>query len=169
MTNSSTPALDNLEIPEGFTLAPFDYGYIASAQPLYWKDNGTDVVLGFHVLEKHVNPGQIAHGGFLMTMIDMAFGMNIGRRAGDVGFLPTTSLSYDFIQAAHLGQWIESKVDFIHMTHKRAVVSGYLMGPDGVVVRANGTNKIMRKDDTRLSIPDHLRHDMKNMKDANHD
>lgn len=155
--------------PEGFHPADMDYGFAACLSPFYLKREGEDVTVGFYVEEQHINPGQIAHGGMLMTVVDMAFGINVGARVEDSGFLPTTGLSYDFIQPAFLGDWIESKIEFIHVTYKRAVVSGFLIGPKGVVVRANGTNKIMRKDDTRITLPDELKKDFANRRDLNHD
>ena len=165
-----TQSPENKRIPpQGFEPADMDYGFASSLSPFYLKREEENVVVGFYVEEQHINPGQIAHGGMLMTIVDMAFGINIGARTDDVGFLPTTSLSYDFIQPARLGEWIESKIEFCHVTHKRAVVSGYLMGPSGVVVRANGTNKIMRKDDTRITMPEELKKEFKERQDLNHD
>lgn len=155
--------------PEGFELATFDYGFMGLAMPFYIKHEKEDVVLGFTVLENHINPGQICHGGMLMTMIDVAFGMNIGVRVTDAGFLPTTGLSCDFLKPARLGDWVESKIDFIHLTRKTAVVSGFLVGPDGPVVRANGTSKIMRKDDTRFQVAETIKEKFADQRNINHD
>jgi acyl-coenzyme A thioesterase PaaI-like protein len=147
----------NQNPPEGFQLAPFNYGFSANAMPYYIKYGPEDAIVGFYVLDNHINPGQIAHGGMLMTIVDMAFGVNIGMKVKDAGFLPTMSLSYDFIKPAFLGTWIESKIEFINITKRTAVVAGYLIGPDGIILRANGTNKIMRKDDPRFQIDDKLK------------
>ena len=155
--------------PQGFVPADMDYGFAACLSPFYLKREEDGVTVGFYVEEQHINPGQIAHGGMLMTVIDMAFGINIGAKVEDSGFLPTTSLSYDFVQAAYLGDWIESKIEFLHITHKRAVISGFLVGPKGVVVRANGTNKIMRRDDKRFVLPEELKKEFNDRHNMNHD
>jgi uncharacterized protein (TIGR00369 family) len=167
MTDEKTTP--DVVLPEGFELSPFDYGFTALAMPFYIKHEPQNVTLGFHVLDHHVNPGQIAHGGMLMTMIDMAFGINVGIRVKDAGFLPTTGLSFDFLKPAMLGNWIESKIDFVHLTRKTAVVSGFLIGPDGPIVRASGTNKIMRKDDPQFQVADSVRGKFADQRNINHD
>lgn len=159
----------DITVPEGFVLSPFDYGFTGLAMPFYIKHETDNATIGFYVLEHHINPGQIAHGGLLMTMIDMAFGVNIGIRVTDAGFLPTTGLSFDFLKPAMLGDWIESKIDFIHLTRKTAVVSGFLIGPDGPVVRASGTNKIMRKDDPRFQVTESIKDKFADQRNINHD
>ncbi len=155
--------------PEGFELSTFDYGFMGLAMPYYIKHEKENAVLGFTVLEHHINPGQICHGGMLMTMIDVAFGINIGVRVKDAGFLPTMGLACDFLKPARLGDWIESKIDFINLTKRTAVISGFLIGPDGPVVRANGTNRIMRKDDPRFQVAESIKDKFANQRNINHD
>lgn len=167
MTTDTTQP--DVNLPEGFVLSPFDFGFSGLAMPFYIKHEPGTATIGFYVLDHHINPGQIAHGGLLMTMIDMAFGVNVGVRVTDAGFLPTTGLSFDFLKPAMLGDWIESKIDFIHLTRKTAVVSGFLIGPDGPVVRANGTTKIMRKDDTRFQVPESISSKFSDQRNINHD
>lgn len=155
--------------PEGFELAPFTYGFTAHAMPFYIKHEEEGAVLGFHVLEQHINPGQICHGGMLMTMMDMVFGINIGVRVEDVGFIPTTGLTCDFLRPAMLGDWIEGKIDFINISKNSAVVSGLLIGPRGPVVRANGTNRILKKDDPRFQVTQTIKEGFADQRNPGHD
>ncbi len=80
----------------------------------------------------------MAAGGLLMTAMDLGLIIGLIVAKPDSGFSPTTTLSVDFLAPAWKGDWIESRVDFTHVTSRRGVASGRLIGPKGAVLRGNG-------------------------------
>jgi uncharacterized protein (TIGR00369 family) len=103
-------------------------------------------------MDHHCNPAGICHGGMMMTLMDMAIGVNVSIGAETNAFTPSVNLTYDFVAPAPLGAWLESKVDWVHTTRRTGFANGYLMGPDGAVLRANGICKIAKADDPRFQM-----------------
>ena len=141
--------------PEGFSPFPFGLGFADHIGPIYAKfdpDNpeGRPLALGFFVEKHHCNPAGICHGGMMMTVMDMAIGMAVSRAAGSMMFTPSVNLTYDFIRPGKLGSWLESRVDFSHATRRTGFANGYLDGPEGPVMRANGICKIPSPDNKQF-------------------
>jgi len=139
------------DIPAGFEPLPGKDTFIHHAGGVYWGERDDQFVLGFRVQEQHANPARICAGGMLMTVMDLGLIIGIISRHPDGPFSPTMSLSVDFIAAAQIGDWIESRVDFVHLTKRRGYVSGHLVGPQGVILRANGTFNFPPASDARFN------------------
>src|SRR6185437_6901924 len=78
-------------------------------------------LLGFRVEERHCNPAKICHGGMLMTFADMQLPFGIRLQAlSDPGFLPTVSLSAEFMAPAPLGSWVQGRTDVLKTTRNLA-------------------------------------------------
>jgi uncharacterized protein (TIGR00369 family) len=128
------------ERPEGFVPFPLSIGFAELVGPLFVHPERQ--AIGFHVEKKHCNPLGICHGGMMMTVMDMAIGMAVNLAAKSPAFPPSVNLAYDFFMPAQEGDWLESRVDFIHTTRRTGFANGYLTGPRGPVMRANGICKI---------------------------
>ncbi|MEQ1890815.1 MAG: PaaI family thioesterase [Alphaproteobacteria bacterium] len=129
---------DILDVPAGFEPLPGKATFIHHAGPVYWGEREEQFVLGFRVAPHHVNPAGMCSGGMLMTVMDLGLIIGIIAAQPEGQFSPTMSLSVDFIAAAQLGDWVESRADFIHLTRRRGYASGRLVGPKGSILRANG-------------------------------
>ncbi len=138
--------------PEGFHEFPFRDGFASHVGPIFITMREGKAVLGFRVMPHHCNPAGICHGGMMMTVMDMAIGANVAVNAGVEVFTPTVNLTYDFIMPGRRGNWLESKFDWVHTTRRTGFANGYLMGPDGAVMRANGICKIPKKGDPRFQM-----------------
>ena len=87
-------------IPEGFRPFRFSVGFLDAIGPLYGKWDGTRLLMGFRVEERHCNPGQVAHGGMMATFADMFIPIAARMQSkADVGFAPTVNLTLDFLSA----------------------------------------------------------------------
>lgn len=132
------------EIPDGFTELPFRTGFIAANGPLYFKRDGDGLLrLGFRVEERHCNPMGMAHGGMLVTFADMQlpFGARLQGGLAD-NFLPTISLSIDFLAPAKLGAWVEGETQVLRKT-RNLVFAQCTVAADGEpALRASGIFKI---------------------------
>jgi len=151
MSSEPTPA-GEANPPDGFSVFPYSDGFAAHVGPLFIEMRDGEGVLGFRVMPHHCNPAGICHGGMMMTLMDMAIGVNVAIGAKTDAFTPSVNLVYDFVAPGPQGAWLESKVDWVHATKRTGFANGYLMGPDGVVMRANGICKIARADDPRFQM-----------------
>ncbi len=144
MSNASDTAAQ--DIPAGF--APFSppEGFANLVGPLYIAMKDDMPVLGFRGEERHSNPAMICHGGMMMTVMDMAIGIGVVHSSGTKKFVPSVNLSFDFLKPAPLGAWLESKIDFTEPRRSMGFAAGYLVGPEGPVIRANGICKILSED-----------------------
>ncbi len=103
-------------VPKGFQPFPEDQGFTNHIGPLYFcVDDGVGV-MGFVVRDIHMNPAGICHGGMMMTLMDMAVGMNVQLAAETEAFSPTIQMSYDFLQPAFENEWLVSEINFRHAT-----------------------------------------------------
>ena len=98
-----------------------------------------------------MNPAGICHGGMMMTLMDMAVGMNVQLAAETDAFSPTIQMSYDFLKPAFKDQWLVSEIDFRHTTRRLGFASGLMIGPDGPVMRCNGLAKLPSANDPRFA------------------
>ena len=139
-------------VPEGFDPFLDDEGFVNHVGPLYWRiDEQNRGIMGFVVQDIHMNPAGICHGGMMMTLMDMAVGMNVQLAAETDAFSPTIQMSYDFLKPAFKDQWLVSEIDFRHTTRRLGLASGLVIGPDCPVMRCNGLAKLPSANDPRFA------------------
>ncbi len=64
------------EIPDGFQPLKRGGGFLTSLGPWYYRrDEKQQMILAIRVEDRHTNIRHIAHGGFLVTMVDTALGI----------------------------------------------------------------------------------------------
>ena len=129
-------------IPDGFEPFPDNDGFAGYVGPLYWAVREGHGYLGFRVDERHINPAGICHGGMMMTVMDMVIGFNVQLNLDRPVFVPSVQCTYDFLRPGRLGDWLEGSTDFVHLTRRTGFANGYLLGPEGPVVRCNGIAKL---------------------------
>ncbi|HVJ55163.1 MAG TPA: PaaI family thioesterase [Aliidongia sp.] len=130
----------DLAVPEGFRAVPMDR-FIGANGPLYAKREGEGLVLGFRVELRHCNPADICHGGMLMTLADMLLGMGSNFQGKLGRFLPTVSMTTDFLAPAPLGAWVEGRTELLRTT-RNLVFAQCLVTADGTLaLRASGIMK----------------------------
>jgi uncharacterized protein (TIGR00369 family) len=140
MNDISAPGLD-LSIPAGFRIVPMDR-FVGVNGPLYARREGERLVLGFRVEMRHCNPANICHGGMLMTLADMLLGMGANFQGKLGRFLPTVSMTTDFLAPAPLGAWVEGRTEILRTT-RNLVFAQCLVTVDGTpALRASGIMKL---------------------------
>jgi uncharacterized protein (TIGR00369 family) len=130
-------------IPAGFAPLRLSMGLLGVLGPLYGKWSDDHLVLGFRVEERHCNPGNVAHGGMLATFADMLLPF-AARLQGpdDMGFLPTVSLTCDYLAPAPLGSWVEGTAGAVKVTRNLLFAQGMAYADGEPALRANGIFKI---------------------------
>ncbi|MBM7061864.1 PaaI family thioesterase [Pseudomonas sp. UL073] len=112
-------------------------GFVQNCQGVYI--NLATGMVAARILPEHLNPLNIAHGGFLATLADTAFGAYI-RINGKLELPPATvELSIDYISPARPGQWIEAHVELHKLGRTLCNASLSLFDGERLVARAKGT------------------------------
>jgi acyl-coenzyme A thioesterase PaaI-like protein len=142
-----------MSIPEGFAPFKLAMGFISANGPLYGRWDGTHLLMGFRVEERHCNPGGVAHGGMLATFADMLLPI-ASRFQGktDMGFLPTVNLACDFLAPAPKGAWVEGRADIARMTRGLLFAQGLATADGEPCLRASGIFKIRAPKDVPTPV-----------------
>ena len=137
-------AISSPAVPAGFkplTGGPADM-FVGINGPLYRGRDGDRFLLGMRVERRHCNPGNFCHGGMLLTFVDMAMVLGANYQAKLGRFMTTINMSADFLEAAPLGAWIESRTDVLRVT-RNMVFTQCMVAADGKpAVRASGVFKL---------------------------
>jgi uncharacterized protein (TIGR00369 family) len=127
-------------LPEGF-IDPENGGFTGNIGPIYQRKSEGQLCSGFYVEQRHCNPQATCHGGWLSTFADVAL-----VRQGSLTAQPlvTISLTVDFMGAAHLGEWVESRCEIASKTRSMVFVQGTATANGRPALRMNGIFRIMQ-------------------------
>ena len=137
--------------PQGFLRIDFDRGrpdptFNGHVGNLYLRrgDKGTrdEFVLGFRVQRHMCNPAGGLHGGMMMTVADLVGTMGGGNLVGLRKFLPTVSMTFDFVAPAKLGDWVEGRCELVRQTRSLLFTNIYLTVGEDKILRASQVAKI---------------------------
>lgn len=98
-------------IPDGFRPGDLGAGFVGHIGPFYERllpdDGGAH--LGIAVERRHINPAGMVHGGLLATLMDVGIAYHASLAVGKGTFYVTMGLNLNFLAAAGLGDWIETR------------------------------------------------------------
>jgi uncharacterized protein (TIGR00369 family) len=127
------------DIPQGFKeLRRANSRFLSSLGPLYAKAEGSGVVIGLRIEERHLNTRGVAHGGMLVTLADSALGIVIAMLRTPPHPMVTVNLTADFADVAREGDWVEARVDVQKMGKRLAFATCHLWVGDRRILRASG-------------------------------
>ncbi len=127
------------DIPPGFkALQRGSSPFLSSLGPLYAKNEGSSVVIGLRIEEKHLNTRGVAHGGMLVTLADSALGIVIAMSRSPPQPMVTVNLTADFADVARAGAWVEARVDVQKMGRRLAFANCHLWVGEKRILRASG-------------------------------
>ena len=130
---------ERADIPLGFKeLRRANSRFLSSLGPLYAKDEGSGVVIGLRIGERHLNTRGVAHGGMLVTLADSALGIVIAMLRTPPHPMVTVNLTADFADVAREGDWVEARVDLQKMGKRLAFATCHLWVGDRRILRASG-------------------------------
>lgn len=131
------------DIPTGFRAIDVGGGFMALNGPLYARWTGSCVQLGFRVLDRHVNPLGICHGGMMATFADMLIPCAAMYQAEmERRFLPTVSLQVDYLGPSPLGAWVQGEAQVLRTTRSLLFGQGLVHADGQPVLRLSGVFKI---------------------------
>ena len=133
-----------MDVPAGFSRIDLPTNAFMSANgPVYVKMEGKQLVLGLYVEDKHCSSIGLCHGGMLMTLADLILTIGVNVQANLSRFLPTVSVTCDFLGPAPKGAWLEARVTVLRTTRNLAFAQGLLTLEDTTpVARISGILKI---------------------------
>lgn len=143
--------------PEGFSLVDFARGrpepnFNTHVGNMYVKRGakGTrdEFVLAIRVQQNMCNPAGGLHGGMMMMVADLVGTMGGGYLAGLRKFLPTVSMTFDFVAPARVGDWVEGRGELIRQTRTLLFTNIYLTVGEQKILRASSIAKISSGDGT---------------------
>jgi len=111
---------------------------LSSLGPLYAKGEGSNIVIGLRIEDKHLNTRGVAHGGMLVTLADSALGIVIAMVRTPPNPMATVNLTADFSDVAREGDWVEARVDVQKMGKRLAFASCNLWVGERRILRASG-------------------------------
>ena len=127
------------DVPEGFkALRRANSRFLSALGPLYAKGEGSGVVIGLRIDERHLNTRGVAHGGMLVTLADSALGIVIAMSRTPPHPMATVNLTADFADVARAGDWVEARVDVQKMGKRLAFANCHLWVGDRRILRASG-------------------------------
>jgi acyl-coenzyme A thioesterase PaaI-like protein len=132
--------------PPGWRQIELDDPFNDANGPFYFADpfGATELEparIGFRIQGHNCSFAGVAHGGVLVSVLDIALGHSIQAASGH-RHTPTMSLVVDFMRPADLGDWLESRVRLLRMTRRVAFCDATLLGPHGAVARGSGVFKL---------------------------
>lgn len=132
------------DIPEGFKLSGFAGKYLGMVGPYFTKKTEASILVGLRIEEQHINYVDIAHGGVLATLADVALSLQ-AHRAEDPPLNATTiSLTTNFLGPAKLGDWLEAEGRIDRMGKRVCYASGEIRTGNRVIMTMTGVFNIMR-------------------------
>jgi len=114
--------------PDGFEPLFRTSPFLDTIGPFFYrKDADGTFVIGMRILPKHANGRGGAHGGLLMTLLDIALGYRSGMSQDPPAKLTTASLTTDFVRAPVVGDWVEAHVDVQKVGGRLAFANAFLV------------------------------------------
>lgn len=137
--------LDHLEfrlkqkvsVPRGFEPFSFTSPFTSHNGPLYVKCGAKKAVFGFRVDERHLNPRDVVHGGWMTSFVDVAMAQSALYELGVVALTPTIHLDADFLAPIYPGAWVECDVTLVKSTRTMNFVEATCYADGETVLRSS--------------------------------
>jgi uncharacterized protein (TIGR00369 family) len=116
--------------------------FIVLVGPVWRRVRDGRTVYGMATTQKHANRNGVAHGGVVMTLLDMALGRTSSDAHGG-GRQATIGLDVQFLGPLRIGEFAEVEGVVVRKTRSILFMRGELRVGDEVRAVAQGTWKIL--------------------------
>ena len=128
--------MDDPNPPPGFEPLFRTSSFLETVGPFFHRrDAEGSFVIGLRILPKHANGRGVAHGGLLMTLLDITLGYGAALSETPPANLMTANLTADFAGSANVGDWVEAHVDVQKIGGRLAFANAFLLVDGERVVR----------------------------------
>jgi acyl-coenzyme A thioesterase 13 len=132
------------DVPQGFQPAGFDGNYLRQGGPYYVKKAGDCVQVALRIAAQHTNYIDIAHGGVLSTLADVALSYQVYLIETPNPVVTTTTLTTNFLNAAKLDDWLIADASIDKIGKRSAHVHGSIRCEGVVLATMSGVFGIFR-------------------------
>jgi uncharacterized protein (TIGR00369 family) len=131
-------------VPDGFVPLTLPGEFVSIDGPLYIREQGGAVQLGFRAEQRHTSPMGICHGGMTAGFCDMLLPIGTLRQRTEIGprFLQTVSLKIDYRSPAPLGSRVEGETEVLRVTRTLVFAQGPVTADGEPAARCSGILKI---------------------------
>ena len=139
------PPIEPAPDPEGF--APFNPGpgFGALFGPMAYASDPARPRLGFRVAPRHLNLFGRCHGGALAMLADYQLApLRISGVVERGGFAPTLSLQVEYLNGAHLGDWVEAECALHRASGRYLFTQALMTNSQGPVARSTAIYAVTR-------------------------
>ena len=135
------------DTPAGFEPARFSPGFLDHGGPHYLgaRKEGAQAV-GLKIMEHHINYRDMAHGGALATLADVAMSWQVYSSEEPPVPVSSSTLTTNFLAPARLGDWIVAETRIDRIGGRSAHVSGRIMRGDETLLTMSGVYTMHRRD-----------------------
>ena len=142
---------DDANVPAGFAPLTDAGAFVEHVGPLYVREH--DGVIGVRVEARHLNLARAAMGGFLATLVDVAFGRAIRAAADGESVVATVSLTTDYLRPGP-GRCVARSAGGSRGATGRLAFGDASVCADGEeIVRARAASRSAQRADDRGSEP----------------
>lgn len=136
--------------PEGFEPAGFSHGFLDHGGPYFLRANAQGPrTVGLRIMPHHINYQDVAHGGVLTTLADVALSHAVFDAERPHPGVATISLTTNFLSGAKLKDWLECEVRIDRMGGRTAYTSGQILRNGDAIATMSGVFAVKRKEDTK--------------------
>lgn len=132
------------DIPEGFAPAQFSPGFLDRAGPYWLKPAEGYSIVGLRVGDGHINYIDVAHGGVMTTLADVALSFQVHNSERPQLNVATSSLTCNFLGGARLGDWLEAHARIDRIGKRTAYASGRICRGQEVLMTMTGVFSVLR-------------------------
>lgn len=130
------------DVPAGYE-ADDDGRYQSMIGPMYSRQlDDESWHFRFTVEERHLNGGDVVHGGMLMSFADHILGKTVWKGTGETP-CTTMSMNCDFVAAGKLGAVLEGTARITRKTRSIIFVQGEITSEGKTLMTATGLWKIL--------------------------
>jgi uncharacterized protein (TIGR00369 family) len=138
-------------IPEGFSRLDLSSSlFLETSGPFYARRAEGEVTIGMRVERRHCNSMGTMHGGMILAFTDVSLTVGSNILAKTKRFLPTLSVTCDFIGPAKAGDWVQVPVKVLRVTRSYVFSQALIETLEGApVARVSGTLLIRGEPDPK--------------------
>ena len=120
--------------PKGYESFDQEGSFIGHLGPIYFKNIGDRTTTYLKLDARHINPMGVAHGGLLMTLMDITLGSTAGAYIDHDGVYPTIQLNCNFLAAAKQNDVVTGTAEVSRLSKTLSFVTGQLTANDQLIV-----------------------------------
>ncbi|WP_324262047.1 PaaI family thioesterase [Altererythrobacter sp. H2] len=130
---------------EGFAPARFTPGFLDHGGPYWLKPAEGRTLVGLRMAPHHMNYRDMAHGGVLTTLADVALSYQAFASEDPPVPVATASLTTNFLAPARLGDWLVADARIDRIGGRSAHVSGRIARGGETLATMSGVFTLHRK------------------------